>query len=167
MIPGVALFTFSSSVVFSADNRTLYIIIAAIILVFVVSIGFIIYKKYFKKTFKGGLTMDTYYNPEDLAQFGNMGEDAPELWENLWPIMAKYLKTAPPRQEKMLNRFCSSTCGSMSILHRLLCSIMSQQGYSQEQMIEAIHAAAAIRGGATLAHGLQAKKCSKKTTILR
>ena len=52
MIPGVALFTFSSSAVFSADNRTLYIIIAAIILVFVVSIGFIIYKKYFKKHLK-------------------------------------------------------------------------------------------------------------------
>ena len=37
-----------------------------------------------------------------------------------------------------------------------------QQGYSQEQMIEAIHAAAAIRGGATLAHGLQAKNVLKK-----
>ena len=31
--------------------------------------------------------MDTYYNPEDLAQFGNMGEDAPELWEK---FMAYY-----------------------------------------------------------------------------
>ena len=29
-------------------------------------------------------------------------------------------------------------------------------------MIEAIHAAAAIRGGATLAHGLQAKNVLKK-----
>jgi alkylhydroperoxidase/carboxymuconolactone decarboxylase family protein YurZ len=25
--------------------------------------------------------MDTYYNPEDLAKFGTMGEEAPQLWE--------------------------------------------------------------------------------------
>ena len=43
--------------------------------------------------------MDTYYNPEDSGPPHNMGEDALELWENLWPIMAKYLKT-PSRQEK-------------------------------------------------------------------
>lgn len=24
--------------------------------------------------------MNTYYNPEDLLQFGNMGEDVPEMW---------------------------------------------------------------------------------------
>ena len=27
--------------------------------------------------------MKTYYNPEDLAQFENMGEDAKVLWEKL------------------------------------------------------------------------------------
>ena len=52
MIPGVALFTFGSSAFFSADNRTLYIIIAALLLVFIVSIGFILYKKHFKKPLK-------------------------------------------------------------------------------------------------------------------
>ena len=26
--------------------------------------------------------MNTYYNPEDLAKFGTMGEEAPKLWEN-------------------------------------------------------------------------------------
>ena len=26
--------------------------------------------------------MSTYYNPEDLAKFGTMGEEAPQLWNN-------------------------------------------------------------------------------------
>ena len=28
--------------------------------------------------------MDTYYNPEDLAKFGTIGEKAPELAENFF-----------------------------------------------------------------------------------
>ena len=26
--------------------------------------------------------MNTYYNPEDLAKFSTMGEEAPKLWES-------------------------------------------------------------------------------------
>ena len=36
------------------------------------------------------------------------------------------------------------------------------KGVNEEQMTEAIHVAAAIRGGATLAHGVQMKKIVKK-----
>ena len=36
------------------------------------------------------------------------------------------------------------------------------KGVDEEQMTEAIHVAAAIRGGATLAHGLQVKNIVKK-----
>ena len=36
------------------------------------------------------------------------------------------------------------------------------KGVDEEQMTEAIHVAAAIRGGATLAHGLQMKNIVKK-----
>ncbi len=25
--------------------------------------------------------METYYHPKDLARFGDMGKDAPELWQ--------------------------------------------------------------------------------------
>ena len=37
-----------------------------------------------------------------------------------------------------------------------------ENGVNQEQMTEAIHVAAAIRGGATLAHGLQMKNTANK-----
>jgi hypothetical protein len=37
-----------------------------------------------------------------------------------------------------------------------------EESVNQEQMIEAIHSAAAVRGGATLAHGIQTKNVIKK-----
>ena len=37
-----------------------------------------------KKKKKGGYEMDTYYNPEDLAKFGTIGEKAPELAEKFF-----------------------------------------------------------------------------------
>lgn len=36
--------------------------------------------------------METYYNPEDLAKFGTMGEEAPKLWENFMQYYTLYLK---------------------------------------------------------------------------
>ena len=47
MIPGVIMFTFASSAVFSADARTVNIIVAIIMLLFMIIIGIILYKKHF------------------------------------------------------------------------------------------------------------------------
>ena len=39
------------------------------------------------------------------------------------------------------------------------------KGVSEEQMTEAVHVAAAIRGGATLVHGVQMKNIVKKLEL--
>ena len=39
------------------------------------------------------------------------------------------------------------------------------KGVSQDQMLEAIHVAAAIRGGASLVHGVQMKNIIKKLEL--
>lgn len=107
--------------------------------------------------------MDTYYNPADLAQFGNMGEDAPELWKAFTAYYAKVFEDgALTAREKALIAF--------AVAHAIQCPycidsytrVLLEQGVNQEQMIEAIHVAAAIRGGATLAHGMQAKNVIQK-----
>lgn len=107
--------------------------------------------------------MNTYYNPEDLAQFGNMGEDAPEMWEKFMAYYGKVFEDgALTAREKSLIAF--------AVAHAIQCpycidsyaQALLEMGVNQEQMIEAVHAAAAIRGGATLAHGMQAKNVVKK-----
>ena len=107
--------------------------------------------------------MDTYYNPEDLAQFGNMGEDAPEFWEKFMAYYGQVFEDgALSAREKCLIAFAVAHAVQCPYCIDSYAQSCLQQGYSQEQMIEAIHAAAAIRGGATLAHGLQAKNVLKK-----
>lgn len=107
--------------------------------------------------------METYYNPADLTQFGNMGENAPELWEKFMAYYGSVFQDgALSAREKALIAF--------GVAHVLPCPYcidsfaqkLLEMGLDQEQMIEAVHAAAALRGGATLAHAMQAKNVIEK-----
>jgi alkylhydroperoxidase/carboxymuconolactone decarboxylase family protein YurZ len=50
--------------------------------------------------------MDTYYDPADLEQFGNMGEDAPELWDAFMAYYGKvFADGALTAREKALIAF--------------------------------------------------------------
>jgi len=107
--------------------------------------------------------VETYYNPADLAQFGNMGEDAPELWEKFlgWygEVFAEGALTA--REKSLI---------ALAVAHAVQCPYcidsytqdLLSKGVTRDQIIEAVHVAAAIRGGATLAHGMQAKNVINK-----
>ncbi|MDR2500880.1 MAG: arsenosugar biosynthesis-associated peroxidase-like protein [Treponema sp.] len=110
--------------------------------------------------------MRTYYNPEDLARFGAMGEDAPELWEGFTAYYGKvFAEGALTAREKALIAF--------GVAHAIQCpycidsyaQALLEMGVTREQMIEAVHAAAAIRGGAALAHGMQAKNAIGKLEL--
>jgi alkylhydroperoxidase/carboxymuconolactone decarboxylase family protein len=110
--------------------------------------------------------MKTYYNPEDLAQFENMGEDAKVLWEKFIAYYSQvFAEGALTAREKALIAF--------GVAHAVQCPYcidsytrtLLEMGVNQEQMIEAVHAAAAIRGGATLAHGMQAKNIIKSLEL--
>ena len=107
--------------------------------------------------------MQTYYNPEDLARFGAMGEDAPELWESFMAYYGKvFAEGALTAREKAFIAF--------GVAHAIQCpycidaytQALLEMGATQDQLIEAVHAAAAIRGGAALAHGMQAKNAVRK-----
>ncbi len=107
--------------------------------------------------------MNTYYDPEDLAQFGNMGEDAPELWGSFMSYYGKVFEDgALSAREKALIAFAVAHAVQCPYCIDSYTQALLQMGVNQEQMIEAVHAAAAIRGGATLAHGMQAKNTIKK-----
>ncbi|MBI5234311.1 MAG: carboxymuconolactone decarboxylase family protein [Deltaproteobacteria bacterium] len=107
--------------------------------------------------------METYYNPEDLKRFSTVGDDAPELWKkfNEW-YGGVFAEGALSEREKTLI--------ALAVAHAVQCpycidayTIASfEKGSSLEQMTEAVHVAAAIKGGAVLAHGLQMKNSAKK-----
>jgi 4-carboxymuconolactone decarboxylase len=100
--------------------------------------------------------MDTNYDPKDLARFADMGEDAPDLWKKFsaW-YDAVFAEGALGQREKSLI--------ALAVAHAVQCpycidaftSGSLEKGATPEQMTEAVHVAAAIRGGASLVHGVQ------------
>jgi alkylhydroperoxidase/carboxymuconolactone decarboxylase family protein len=107
--------------------------------------------------------METYYNPADLKDFGNMGEDSPELWEKFmgWygGVFAEGALTA---REKSLIAFGVALAVECPYCIDSFTRDLLSKGCTREQITEAMHASAAITGGATLAHGLQAKNVMNK-----
>ncbi|MBM2837805.1 MAG: alkylhydroperoxidase like protein, AhpD family [Deltaproteobacteria bacterium] len=95
--------------------------------------------------------MQTYYSPEDLSKFPTIGEGAPELWKKFseW-YGAVFAEGALTEREKALIALAVA---------RL------EKGSNKEQMTEAVHVAAAIRGGASLVHGVQMKNVIEKISM--
>ena len=110
--------------------------------------------------------METYYAPDDLNRFSDMGKSAPELWENFMKWYSSVFEAgALSQREKSLI--------ALAVAHAVQCpyciDAYTQESMSHgadiEQMTEAIHVAAAIRGGASLAHGAQMRNVSKNLSM--
>lgn len=100
--------------------------------------------------------MSSYYKPEHLPNFGNIAEGNPELAEKFFAYYgAVFAEGTLSTREKALI--------ALAVSHTIQCPYCIdayskdclQQGADLEQMTEAIHVATAIRGGASLIHGLQ------------
>ena len=97
-----------------------------------------------------------YYHSADLPRFAEMGRGAPELWDKFleW-YAAVFAEGALSAREKALI--------ALAVAHAVQCpycidayaTAALEQGSNEEQMTEAVHVAAAIRGGSSLVHGLQ------------
>jgi alkylhydroperoxidase/carboxymuconolactone decarboxylase family protein len=100
--------------------------------------------------------MASYYEPGDLAKFADMGQEAPELWKKFsdW-YGAVFEEGALSEREKALI--------ALAVSHTVQCPYCIdawtqsclEKGSDPEQMTEAVHVAAALRGGASLVHGVQ------------
>ena len=110
--------------------------------------------------------METYYDPKDLLKFGEIGEGAPELWKKFsdW-YDAVFKAGALSEREKALI--------ALAVAHAVQCpycidaytEASLEKGADLEQMTEAVHVASAIRGGASLVHGVQMKNVNSKLTM--
>jgi len=108
----------------------------------------------------------SYYEESDLAKFGEMGRHRPDLYEK---FLAWYEAC---QEEGALTRREKALIG-LAVAHAIPCPYCIdayaqsclESGSNMEQMTEAIHVASAIRGGATLIHGLQAHASVDKVSM--
>ena len=100
--------------------------------------------------------MDTYYHPPDLARFAEVGKDAPELWEKFlgW-YNAVFAEGALTEREKALIALAVSHAVQCPYCIDAYTTGSLEKGATPEQMTEAVHVAAAIRGGSSLVHAVQ------------
>ena len=110
--------------------------------------------------------MTTYYDPADLAKFGDIGKDAPELADKFFDYYgAVFAEGALTEREKALI--------ALAVAHAVQCPYCIdaytkgclEKGSNLEEMTEALHVVAAIRGGASLVHGVQMRKIAGKLSL--
>ena len=110
--------------------------------------------------------MQSYYNPEDLGKFGEIGEEAPEMARKFF----EYYETVFAEGELTVRE---KALIALAVAHAVQCPYCIdaytgsclENGSNQAEMTEAIHVACAIRGGASLVHGLQMRNISKKISL--
>jgi alkylhydroperoxidase/carboxymuconolactone decarboxylase family protein len=100
--------------------------------------------------------MDEYYKPEHLVHFSQISEGQPELAEKFFAYYgAVFADGALSMREKALIALAVSHTVQCPYCIEAYSKECLQQGSDLEQMTEAVHVATAIRGGASLVHGMQ------------
>lgn len=97
-----------------------------------------------------------YYNAEDLSRFGTIGTYQKELADKFFSYYGEVFKdSALSAREKSLIALAVSHVVQCPYCIDAYSSDAFERGWSEAQMMEAVHVAAAIRGGASLVHGVQ------------
>jgi len=106
---------------------------------------------------------DSYYDAADLSKFGDMGEFAPELARKFFGWYgAVFEEGALTEREKALIGLAVAHAVQCPYCIDALTEACLEKGSDPEQMTEAVHVAVAIRGGASLVHGVQMKNSLKR-----
>jgi len=113
-----------------------------------------------------GVHMETYYNPEDLAKFGEIGKDAPEMAKKFFEYYGSVFAEGDlSEREKSLI--------ALAVAHTIQCpycidaytKACLEKGSNLSEMTEALHVATAIRGGAAMVHGVQMRNIAEKISM--
>ena len=110
--------------------------------------------------------METYYKPEDLEKFGDIGKDIPELAEKFFEYYGAVFEEGDlSAREKALI--------ALAVAHAVQCPYCIdaytkdclEKGSNIREMTEALHVVTAIRGGASLVHGVQMRNIAEKLSM--
>jgi len=110
--------------------------------------------------------MTEYYKPEDLDRFGEVGKHNPALFGKFldWYTSALEPGTLTKREKALIG---------VAVAHAVQCPYCIdaytksclEEGMSLEHITEAVHVAAAIRGGASLVHAIQAHNTADRLSL--
>ncbi len=110
--------------------------------------------------------MGDYYKPEDLDRFGEVGKHNPVLFKKFleWYNAALEPGVLTKREKALIGA---------AVAHAIQCpycidaytKACLEEGMSLEHITEAVHVAAAIRGGASLVHTIQAHNVADKLLL--
>lgn len=98
----------------------------------------------------------TYYNPADLNKFGNVSNWQEKLGKKFFDYYGEvFAEGALTEREKALI--------ALAVAHTIQCPYCIDaytkdtiaKGCEEEELMEAVHVAVAIRGGASLVHSVQ------------
>ena len=110
--------------------------------------------------------MTSYYNPQDLKKFKQISDWNPELGTKFFDYYNRVFEEgALSAREKSLI--------ALAVAHTIQCPYCIdaytqdalQRGIEKEEMMEALHVAGAIRGGANLVHGVQMMNLHDKLSM--
>jgi alkylhydroperoxidase/carboxymuconolactone decarboxylase family protein len=112
------------------------------------------------------LPVTNYFDPENLKKFGNITEFQKEMGEKFFDYYGTVFKEgALTEREKALI--------ALAVAHTVQCPYCVdaysrgclEKGADEEQMMEAVHVAAAIRSGASLVNSVQMMNHVKDMTM--
>ena len=110
--------------------------------------------------------METYYQPKDLPKFPEIGKEAPVLAQKFFDYyQSVFAEGALTEREKALI--------ALAVAHAVQCpycidaytQTCLEKGSDLNEMTEAVHVAVAIRGGASLVHGVQMRNVAEKLSM--
>ena len=107
-----------------------------------------------------------YYDPDDLKKFGAIGDWNPELGNKFFDYYNSVFKEGhlSAREKSLI---------ALAVSHVVHCPYCIdaytqdglQRGVDKAEMMEAVHVAGAIRGGASLVHGVQMMEVYNKRSM--
>lgn len=109
------------------------------------------------------MASETYYDPAHLPKFGDIAEGSPELAEKFFAYYNRVFEDgALTAREKALIALAVSHTVQCPYCIDAYTDASLETGADLEQMTEAVHVATAIRGGASLVHGVQMLEKTRK-----
>ncbi len=110
--------------------------------------------------------METYYKPEDLPKFEEIGKEVSDLADKFFDYYGSVFSEGElTEREKSLI--------ALAVAHTIQCPYCIdaftqsclEKGSNVAEMTEAIHVVTAIRGGASLVHGIQMRNIAEKLSM--
>jgi 4-carboxymuconolactone decarboxylase len=110
--------------------------------------------------------MQTYYNPEDLPKFEEIGKEAPDLSKKFFDYYAAvFAEGELTEREKALIALAVAPTVQCPYCIDAYTQACLEKGSNPAEMTEAVHVATAIRGGASLVHGIQMRNIAQKLSM--